>query len=187
LATHKPVTVDELFGELTSDNDSQKWQVIHTKPQCEKKLAEYLKRSSIYYYLPMLDSIRVYKYRKVAFTKPMFPGYVFARFNPSDKNNILITGKVVNFLKVPSEEELLSDLQNVFLGRKGKADLAKGLWLEKGWQVELIDGPMKGTRGIVTSQTKLDEVTLQVHILRQAITMKANPADVKVINEYRYR
>lgn len=186
MATHKPVIVDELYGELALDNDSQKWQVIHTKPQCEKKLAEYLKRSLIYYYLPMLDSIRVYKYRKVTFTKPMFPGYIFARFNPSDKNTILISGKVVSFLKVPNENELLNDLNNIYLGRTHKADLTEGLWLQKGWYVEITSGSLRGIRGVVKNQSKLNEVTLQVNILRQAITMKVNPLDVKVINEYNY-
>jgi transcription antitermination factor NusG len=171
LATNKPVTVDELFGELSVSAKPEKWQVIHVKPQREKKLADYLKKQNVYYYLPMLDSIRQYKYRKVSFTKPMFPGYVFARFASANKPSILVSGYVVSFLKVPSEEELLHDLIQIQTGRAMSAEMQQCAWLEMGWQVEIISGPMQGMQGIVKSQNNLEEVNLQVNILRQAISV----------------
>lgn len=187
MATHKPVFADELFGELTLSGSSEKWQVIHTKPQCEKKLADYLKRNGFFYYLPQIDSVRHYKYRKVAFTKPMFPGYIFVRLDIKDKSNVLISGFVVNFLKVPSEQELLEDLLPIYTGKQKEAEFTAAKWLEKGWQVEIFSGPMKGMKGVVESQSRLSEVTLQVNILRQAVTVRVNPKDVRVIREYLYR
>jgi transcription antitermination factor NusG len=184
LATHKPVAAEELFGELALSLGSDRWQVIHTKPQCEKKLADYLKRNSIYYYLPLLESVRHYKYRKVAFTKPMFPGYLFARFDRKEKPAVLVSGYVVNFLKVPDEAELMDDLIRIYTGRTRQADMQQGVWLEKGWQVEIISGPMQGVKGIVQSQSRLDEVNLQVNILRQAITVKVSSSDVRITGEY---
>ncbi len=186
MATHKPVMVDELFGELILSDTADKWHVIHTKPQCEKKLADYLKRNSINYYLPQMESVRHYRYRKVTFTKPMFPGYVFSRFDLKDKSTILISGCVVNFLKVPSQEELLNDLRQIYTGRSQQAEFEQGVWLEKGWRVEIVGGPMKGMQGLVQSQSRLNEVTLQVNILRQAVTVRVKPSDVRVIKEYYY-
>jgi transcription antitermination factor NusG len=177
---------DELYGELTIDQGSERWHVIHTKPQCEKKLAGFLLRNTVNYYLPMIDSHRLYKYRKVSFTKPMFQGYLFARFDPLNKTDILISGYVVNFLKVPNEQELIDELLQISLGRMHKAELVEGIWLEKGWQVVILDGPLKGVKGVVQSQTKLNEVTLQVNVMRQAIVMRVNPADVKVLGEFNY-
>jgi transcriptional antiterminator RfaH len=186
LATHKPVSVDELFGELAISETAEKWHVIHTKPQCEKKLAGYLLRNGLYYYLPLVDSVRHYKYRKVMFTKPMFPGYVFSRFNPVEKNLVLLSGCVVNFLKVPSETELLDELQQVYTGQNRQAEYCESVWLQKGWRVEIIKGPMKGIKGVVESQDKLNEVILQVSILRRAVSLSVNPAHVRIIREYRY-
>jgi transcriptional antiterminator RfaH len=184
LATHRPVVVDELFGELVLSSQSEKWQVIHTKPQCEKKLAGYLKKNNINYYLPLWDSFRRYKYRKVAFTKPMFPGYLFARLETQTKPAVLISGYAVSFLKVPDEKELLDDLVQIHTGRMLKAEMQEGVWMEKGWQVEIISGPMQGVKGIVQSQSRLDEVNLQVNILRQAIMVKVLSSDVRIIREY---
>lgn len=186
MATHKPVLVDELFGELTISADTLRWHVLHTKPQCEKKLADYLHRISLHYYLPLIESERHYQYRKVIFTKPMFPGYLFSRFDPLHKNEVLISGYLVNFVKVPNEHELIDELVQIHLGRMNKADLVNGVWLEHGWEVVITDGPFKGVRGVVQNQSRLDEVTLQVNILRQAIAMRVNPAEVKVLGEYQY-
>jgi transcriptional antiterminator RfaH len=186
LATHKPVTVDELYGELTLSETSGKWQVIHTKPQCEKRLADYLKRIGIFYYLPLMDSVRHYLYRKVTFTKTMFPGYVFARFDLNQKSSVSVSGYVVNFLKVPNEHELIDDLQQIYTGRLKRAELTQTEYLSRGFEVEITSGPMQGVKGIVQSQKKLDEVILQVNILRQAVLLKVNPSDLKVIRAVSY-
>ena len=184
MATHSPVIVDELYGDLAEPLGAARWHVIHTKPNREKKLVEYLKKAGIHYYLPMFQSIRDYKYRKVTFTKPMFPGYVFVVFDNLQAAAILVTGYVVNFLKVAKTEELLSDLKRIYSTRHAKVEVFNGEWLQKGWYVEIISGPLRGMMGIVESQDKLNEVTLQVNILHQAVIAHLNPSDVKIIREY---
>lgn len=184
MATHKPVFADELFGDLELSSSGEKWSVIHTKPQCEKKLAKYLTKEGITYYLPQMDSTRVYQYRKITFTKPMFPGYVFARFNFSQKTTILLSGCVVNFLKVPNEKELLDELKQIRAGRTLRAELKEGTWLEKGWKVEIVGGPLQGLHGVVESQSKLSEITLQVNVLHQAVTVRVEPSQVRLLSEF---
>ncbi len=185
MATHKPVMVDELWGELTlSAEEETKWNVIYTKPQCEKKLADYLKRRDIRYYLPLYESKKAYQHRKVVFTKPLFPGYVFSCFGLNNKLDILNCGYVVRFMKVPNQQELLNDLHWIYQGRMKQLDFEQSEWLKTGWQVEIISGPMQGMLGLVQSQTKLDEVNLQVNILQQSVKLKLNPSDVRVMNAY---
>ncbi|HQO18709.1 MAG TPA: hypothetical protein PLJ85_05975, partial [Candidatus Cloacimonas sp.] len=59
-----------------------------------------------------------------------------------------------------------------------------GLWLEKGLEVEIVNGPLKGICGVVEDQSKLMEVRLQVNILKQAVLVKVNTEDIKIIGEY---
>ena len=47
----------------------------------KKKLAEYSGKAEINYYLPLRESERIYDRRKIIFTKPLFPGYVFVKCN----------------------------------------------------------------------------------------------------------
>ena len=77
MATHKPVYIDELYGELELFTDDRNWVVVHTKPRCEKKVADYAKKNQITYYLPQYTDKRVYQRRKVDVDKILFPSYIF--------------------------------------------------------------------------------------------------------------
>ena len=170
MATNAPVLIDELFGELIVPTGDERWAVIHTKPRCEKKLADYAMRSGIHYYLPQMDSKRVYNKRTVSFTKPMFPSYLFCVLDFAKKQKLMMTGLTVGFIRVPVQEELLEELVNIRMLRQPK--------------VEIVRGPLKGVTGIVEDHTKLHEVRLQVNILRQAVLVTVDPSNVKILGDY---
>ena len=184
MATHKPVYVDELYGELALFTDDRKWVVVHTKPRYEKKLADYAKQHQITYYLPQYTSKRVYQRRKVDVNKVLFPSYLFAGVDFKGKQELQISGYTVNFLKVNAQKELIEELQAIYYGRQKNVAMEPGLWLEKGLEVEIVNGPLKGIRGVVEDQSKLTEVRLQVNILRQAVLVKVKTEDIKIIGEF---
>jgi transcription antitermination factor NusG len=184
LATHKPVIINELFGELVIPPEGQRWTVVRTKPRREKKLADYAARSLIQYYLPQIKHKRKYQRRKVVTTVPMFPGYIFMVLSAEERQTIAITGMAAQFIYVNLQEELLDDLSHLFGATQKKVPMENVMWLSKGLEVEITSGALKGTRGIIESHDKISEVRLQVDILRQAVMVKIDPKDVKIIGEY---
>ncbi|HPK59261.1 MAG TPA: UpxY family transcription antiterminator [Candidatus Cloacimonas sp.] len=184
MATHKPVYIDELYGELELFTDDRNWVVVHTKPRCEKKVADYAKKNQITYYLPQYTDKRVYQRRKVDVDKILFPSYIFVGIDFKNKQELLISGYTVNFLKVNAQKELVDELRAIYYGRQTKVEMQPGLWLEKGLEVEIVNGPLKGIHGVVENQSKLTEVRLQVNILRQAVLVKVSTEDIKIIGEY---
>jgi transcriptional antiterminator RfaH len=184
MPTHVPVLVDDLFGELVPASEPEQWSVIHTKPRREKKLAEYACALGIHYYLPQMLSTRIYQRRSVTFSKPMFPGYLFAVVDPAKKQNLIISGHLVSFIKVTNQRELLEELQNIRLCRQPEVLMENVLWLSEGLKVEITDGPLKGVTGVVESHLKLEEVRLQVKILHQAVLVKVDPRNVRILGEY---
>ncbi|HHE37085.1 MAG TPA: hypothetical protein ENL20_00730 [Candidatus Cloacimonetes bacterium] len=183
MATNKPIEVDELFGELIPAENDQKWEVIYTKPKREKKLAEYSKRNKINYFLPLKDSIRKYGNREVKFTKPLFPGYIFIKHSPQQKQKLIISGHIVNFLRVQDEKSLLKDLQQIYISRTQRYDLRKHEYLEKGIKVRIIAGSLVGMEGVVSDKSKLNEVILKVNILKQAVSVTVDPNQVEIIRK----
>jgi len=181
MATNKPIEIDELFGDLVLGEGDLKWFVVHTKPRCEKKLAEYSKQYEINYYLPLIDSVRVYKNRKVKFTKPMFPGYVFIKCAQTGKRQLTITGYAAYWLPVLNQLELVSDLQQINSGRELGVEFIRAEFLEKGTKVEITKGPFAGLIGFVEDQKDVKEVILQVTLLRQAVSVSARADQIKVI------
>lgn len=181
MATHKPVEVQELFGDLEPASDGLRWFVAHTKPRREKKLAEYSLKNSINYYLPLRDSVRVYKYRKIKFTKPMFPGYVFIKCTSEEKRTLIITGHIANFLQVPDDNELMEELKPIYSGRQKGAIFKRAKFLEKGIEVIITGGPFAGLTGIVENQNDVTEVILQINLLRQAVSVSAKTDQVEIL------
>lgn len=180
----KRVVVEELFGELELGSGDKSWAVVRTRSRCEKKLAEYAKRSGIHYYLPLKESVRTYEKSTATFYLPLFSGYLFVCIDYEDKDTLVRTGYVAGFLKVVNQEQLLSELRAIKEIPVKKEEAGPEYWLSKGLEVEIISGPLAGTRGVVEEHDKLHELRLQVNILRQAVIVKINPEDVKIIGEF---
>jgi transcription antitermination factor NusG len=180
MATNKPVEVEELFGNLEPATDDRKWFVIRTKPRREKKLAKCSFKSNINYFLPLKDSERVYQYRKVMFTKPLFPGYVFVKCNSDEHRTLVLTGHTAHFLSVPNEKELTDELKQILAGRQLGADFIDTKYLDKGTRVKIISGPFEGLTGIVEDQNNIKEVVLQINLLRQAVSVAVSSRQVEI-------
>ncbi|GAB1365516.1 MAG TPA: transcription termination/antitermination NusG family protein [Candidatus Cloacimonas sp.] len=184
MATHKPVHVDELFGELKLYEDDFVWTVVHTKPKCEKKLAEYARMNNVRYYLPQFTATRIYQRRKVSFDTVMFPSYIFLVLDHTAKQKIQISGFTTSFIKVRSQAELIQELRAIHGTMEQDVEVKPGIWLSKGLEVEITDGPLKGMHGVVEDHDKLEEVRLQVNILRQAVIVKVDARQVKILSEF---
>lgn len=184
MSTHAPVIIDELFGELELPTDERQWFVARTKPRCEKKLAQHARRNEIHYYLPLMKSKKIYQKRKVEFTKPLFPGYLFVCMNFNQKQTLLISGFSAGFLPVKHQQHLLDELKALHKIPDDNIKIGYQYWLSSGLEVKIISGPFAGSIGVVESHDKIDEVRLQVDILRQAVLVRINPRDVEIIGKY---
>ena len=182
MTTKKPVYVDEIFGELKL-HESEKWTVVHLKPRREKKIAQYAKNNDIVYYLPQYESEKKYSHKIIKFTKPLFPGYFFVRCDEKKRNKLIISGHIVSFLKIINESSFLNELKQIYLGRNFNAKFEKHEYLDKGYIVEFVQGPLKGLKGIVKNADNINEVVLQVSILKQAVSVKADIRVLKILEK----
>ena len=172
--------IQELFGELEASN-GEKWFVVYTKPRQEKKLAEYALKENITYYLPLQESIRLYKYRKKVFYKPLFSGYLFVRCDFEKRRTLTISGHIVTFLNVINENELIDDLKQIYLGIEKGADLEIHDYPETGTEVEITSGPFSGLRGIVENKGEKNLVILHIHLLKKAVSVKVKSKNIKLL------
>ncbi|MCD4819199.1 MAG: hypothetical protein K8S23_10960 [Candidatus Cloacimonetes bacterium] len=172
--------IQELFGELEKSDDEH-WFVVYTKPKQEKKLAQYALKENITYYLPLKESVRLYKYRKKVFYKPLFSGYVFVRCDFEKRRTLTISGHIVTFLNVINENELMDDLRQIFFGIEKGAELATHEYPETGTEVEIISGPFSGLRGVVEEKGEKNIVILQIHLLRKAVSVKVKHHNIRIL------
>ena len=63
---------------------SLKWYVVQSKPREEKRAQHFLKEKNLKTYLPRMEVVTNRGCRSVKEEKPLFPGYLFCKFDPEE-------------------------------------------------------------------------------------------------------
>lgn len=157
------------------------WFVCHTKPRCEKKFAALLQAERLDFYLPLIGSVRRYRSQTKRFTKPLFPGYVFAHVPIPRKARIYQQDLLVRAIVVEDESRFLRQLDDV------KAIVASGYELSllpllaRGRRVKVVGGPLHGLEGFVDDPSNPRGVVLSVDVLQQGLLVKLPAENLQVL------
>lgn len=155
------------------------WLVCHTKPRCEKKFAALMTAEKFEHYLPLVESVRKYAAQTKRFTKPLFPGYVFAHVPAERKARIYQQDLLARAIIVEDEPKFLRQLDEV------KRIVASGLELSvlplltKGRRVKIVGGPLHGLEGFVDDPTHPQGVVISVDVLQQGLLVKVPPENLQ--------
>lgn len=157
------------------------WLVCHTKPRCEKKFAALLRAEKFEHYLPLIQSVRRYAQQTKRFTKPLFPGYVFAQVPREKKARIYQQDLLARAITVEDEATFLRQLEDV------KAIVASGLELSimplltKGRRVKIVGGPLHGLEGYVDNPANPQGIVISVDVLQQGLLVKMPAEHLQVL------
>ncbi len=152
------------------------WYACHTRPRCEKKFAALLAAEGFEHYLPLVSSIRRYPRETKRFTKPLFPGYVFARVPASGKARIYQQELVARAIPVDDEARFLRQLEDVRMIVSSGVELTVIPLLTRGRRVRVVGGPLHGLEGNVDDSSNPLGIVISVDVLRQGLLLKV-PAE----------
>jgi transcriptional antiterminator RfaH len=157
--------------------DVPRWYAIHTHPRQENRAEGNLKTWNVEIFLPR---IRDYRFNQFSdepsyFIKPLFPGYLFARFA---LNNLLqkvrYTRGVHSIVSIGNAPASVDDsVIEIIAAQIDDAGFVKtGADLEPGAKVLIQAGPFKGLTGIFEREASaadrikilLDCVCFQAHV-----------------------
>lgn len=157
------------------------WLVCHTKPRCEKKFAALMAAERFEHYLPLIESVRRYQTQTKRFTKPLFPGYVFARVPAELKARIYQQDLLARAIIVSDVPRFLHQMEDV------KAIVASGFELSlmplltKGRRVQVTGGPLHGLEGYVDNPNDPKGVVISVDVLQQGLLVRVPLENLKVL------
>jgi transcriptional antiterminator RfaH len=129
------------------------WYVVQTKPREYERASYYLEKEGIEIYLSKMD---VYNWKLGALLqKPLFPGYLFARFEPDTQISLVRWTRGVNKILMQSNNP--TPINNrVLESIKGLAQ-SDGIIRKQGFKpkdnVRIKKGPLKGLEGIFENWT----------------------------------
>lgn len=160
------------------------WYVVYTKSRWEKKVLEYLRLQGIEAYVPLQKKLRQWSDRKKWVEEPMITCYAFVKINKINYFDVLQTPGVVRYLfylKKPAiiPEEQIQTLKNIEANKFNVEITTKQL--SPGQKVEVIGGPLKGTKGELKEIRGKKRILLRIDYLEESMLVDIAPEYLQII------
>jgi transcription antitermination factor NusG len=150
------------------------WFALQIRSRWEGTTAGLLRGKGLETFLPTYTTKRKWSDRFKVVEAPLFPGYVFCRFDVHDRLPVLITPGVISVVgrgKTPiavDEKEIVSIQAAIGSG----IQLEPWPYVEIGERVRVKDDVLDGMEGILTNFKGSDRVVISVTLLRRSVALE---------------
>jgi len=160
-------------------NDS--WYALHVRPRFENTVELQLGGKGYEVFLPTYESKRRWSDRVKTVVQPLFPGYVFCRFDVGARLPILTTPGVnsiigVGKIPVPVDPSEISAIRSVI--DSGIASYPCD-YIRDGESVRVESGPLEGLVGIVQRSKNSDRLVVSLTLLMRSVSVEIDRTWVK--------
>lgn len=160
------------------------WYGIRTKSKCEKVAATSLTHKGYVSFLPCYRRRHRWTDRVTEIESPLFPGYVFCRFNVLKRLPILTTPGVVSVVGIGKQPLAIPDHEITAIETILRSELFAEPWpyLREGERVRIDRGPLNGLEGIVVKKTR-DEwrIVVSVTLLQRSVAAEIDRDWIRAI------
>ena len=174
-------TVRELCPAQADPADSLPWFAVVIKPQHERTAYEGLRQRGMESFLPTYRATRRWSDRLKQLEVPLFPGYVFCRFEKTRKVPVLRTPGVRAI--VSSGSEMLPipgpEIDRVRQMVAGSAGVEPWPFLKTGQKVRVCDGPLVGLEGILSELRNAAYVVVGIDLLQRSVAVQLSRAQIR--------
>lgn len=147
------------------------WYAAYTCPRHEKRIAEQLQQRTIESFLPLYETVRRWKDRRVRLQLPLFPGYVFVRIALKNRLSVLGIPGVVRLVGFNGSPVALpqDEIETLRKGLTGRVCAQPHPYLRVGHRVRITTGPLQGLEGILLQRKRNLRVILSIDLLMRSI------------------
>jgi len=156
------------------------WYAVYTNANHEKRVTLQLEQRSIEHLLPLYESVRRWKDRRVRLQMPLFPGYVFVRLALRDRLQLLQIPGVVQLVSfngrpAPLYEEDVQAIQNCLSHRR---QVEPHPYMQAGRRVRVKVGPLQGLEGIVLRRKNKTRFVLSFELIMRSVAVEIDEVDL---------
>jgi transcription antitermination factor NusG len=108
----------------------------------------------------------------------MFAGYVFSRFEVSNRLRILKVPGVVHIVGFGNSPQPIDprEMASVFTLMDTRLPVMPHPYLKIGERVRLSQGPLRGAEGVVLEQKSETKLVLSITVLQRSVAVDVDPA-----------
>ena len=163
---------------------SKEWYILQFKPNSHHQAERNLNRQGFETFLPLHDTTSRKLSRFINISKPLFPGYMFIRFNKTESewhkiNNTLGVSRLITF------NSILKSIPTSFIDSLMKRyDLSGKLLpiqkLKKGDEVTVLKGPFADFIATVETYETDQRIWILIDLLGRKTNIQTSTADVRL-------
>jgi transcriptional antiterminator RfaH len=159
-----------------------KWYVIHTRPRQEERALENLTRQGYKAWMPWLEVEKLRGGRITKVIEPMFSRYLFIQLDQVTTNwgpirSTLGVSKLVTF------GNQAASISNEFVEMLQRTPLQDSKHiLKQGDEVEIMQGPLKGVKGIFDQQDGELRAMILIELINQSHKVQVSMQELRPLN-----
>ena len=160
------------------------WYVVHCKPREEQKALDNLQKQGFECYLPKITLEKLVRGRVKSVTEPLFSRYLFVQKHSQNQNFSVIKStlgvhRLVSFGPQPAQvnDALIETIRSLesLLGNETNGWRAL---IRTGDEVKLLDGPLKGLRGIFLDSSGTKRAFVLIELLHKQHVIQVDKLDI---------
>ena len=163
---------------MYTTSDSLLWYAVRVQSRLAVVASAGLRDKGYTEFFPVYRAKRRWSDRMQKVELPLFPGYLFCRFDASRRQPVLSTPGVIDIVgagkrPIPVDDEEIEAIRAVL--RSGFAAQPYP-FLTVGARVYIEAGPLAGVEGIVTSTDKVCRLVVSVALLQRSVAVEIDRA-----------
>jgi transcription antitermination factor NusG len=160
------------------------WFALHVRSRFEKYVETHLQQKGFDVFCPTSVVKRKWSDRTKTISIPLFPNYVFCRFDLNCRLPILVTpgvNSIVGCGKAPQpvDEQEIQDIYRII-----EAGVTTQPWpfLSQGERVRINSGPLQGLTGIVLREKGQNQLIISVSLLMRSVSVEIDRCLIQPID-----
>jgi transcription antitermination factor NusG len=157
------------------------WYALQVRSRHEMGVAGHLRGIGYEEFLPLYKCRKRWSDRIKEVQAPLFPGYLFCRFDPQNRLPILKTPGVIQIVgynrqPIPVDEDEVKSIQTLVT-----SGIPNQPWpfLKVGERVQIEAGPLRGLEGVLTEFKGNRRLILSVSLLQRSVAVEMDAAFVR--------
>jgi transcription termination/antitermination protein NusG len=153
------------------------WYGVRTRSNCERLAATALENKGYNPFVPVYRVRRRWSDRVVETTVPLFPGYLFCRFDVKQRTPILSSPGVVSVVGFGSEPVAIPDIEieAVETLLLSGLPLTAHAFLREGQRVRITRGALEGIEGTLVRKKADCKFVVSIPLLQRSVAVEIDP------------